>query len=213
LPERAVYSHLLRHTRLEGRPRLHFSLAWLARGTRLSCTPVRSAVRRLAEKGALRIVERSKAGHVVHVHLPDEIRAVRVRAAAPHGLDPEAADFLESRELRAAIHRREHGRCFYCLRHLTGRVQCLDHVVPRVAFGRNGYRNIVSCCLECNSQKGQRPAENFLRQLYRLRRLNAAELAERLRALGHLAAGKLKPAFSPPVPIARRGRPRLNPAA
>src|SRR5258708_336544 len=76
--ERTVYSHLLRHSRLEGKHRLRFSLTWLGRNIRLSTRPVRNAVRRLAAQGALRLVQRSKAGHVVEVRLPDEIRAVRL---------------------------------------------------------------------------------------------------------------------------------------
>ncbi len=67
------------------------------------------------------------------------------------------------------------------------------HVVPRVRFGRNSYRNLVSCCLECNARKGDRPAPDFLRTLYRLERLTAVELDGRLRALKDLAAGKLRP--------------------
>lgn len=47
--------------------------------------------------------------------------------------------------------------------------------------------------MECNSQKGQKPAEDFLRCLYRQRHLNATELAGRLRALDDLASGKLRP--------------------
>src|SRR5947209_10078123 len=74
--DRAVYSHLLRHSRLEGRLRLRFSILGLARHIRLSGGPTREAVRRLVAQGALRLVERSKAGHVVEVRLPDEIRAV-----------------------------------------------------------------------------------------------------------------------------------------
>src|SRR6266403_2537557 len=72
-------------------------------------------------------------------------------------------------------------------------VQCLDHVAPRLRFGRNSYRNLVSCCLECNSRKGDRPVRDFLRTLYRLGRLTPAELDGRLRALKDLAAGKLRP--------------------
>ena len=34
LAERAVYSHLLRHSRLEDRLRLRFSILWLAHGAR-----------------------------------------------------------------------------------------------------------------------------------------------------------------------------------
>ena len=67
------------------------------------------------------------------------------------------------------------------------------HVVPRVRFGRNSYRNLVSCCLQCNSRKGDRPAPDFLRTLYRQGRLTPAELDGRLRALKDLAAGKLRP--------------------
>src|SRR5437899_6932880 len=123
--DRAVYSHLLRHSRLEGRLRLRFSILGLARHIRLSGGPTREAVRRLVAQGALRLVERSKAGHVVEVRLPDEIRAVGLNrsesrdaakaegAGASAAVNIEEADFLESRALRQAIHARERGRCFY----------------------------------------------------------------------------------------------------
>ena len=200
--ERAVYSHLLRHSRLEDRLRLRFSILWLARGARLSAGSVRPAVRRLVDKGALRLVERTKAGHVVEVHLPDEIRAVRANrgrpggpARLPGGGNLEERDFLKDKTLREAIHARERSVCFYCLRRLTARVRCLDHVVPQVRRGSNSYRNLVSSCAECNSQKGETPADGFLRSLYRDGRLTASELTGRLRAVEALAAGKLRPAL------------------
>jgi hypothetical protein len=52
--------------------------------------------------------------------------------------------------------------------------------------------------LQCNSQKRDRPAGDFLRWLYRHRRLTDAELTDRLRALDSLASGKLPP----PLPLA-----------
>ncbi len=199
ITDRAVYSHLLRHSRLEGRTRLRFSIAWLGRGARLSTNPARWAVRRLIAHGALRLVERSKAGHLVEVLLPDEIRATRHKMIRrrdarplPRCLDFEQ-DFLKTSALRHSIHVRERGRCFYCLRRLTPMIRCLDHVVPRVSFGSNSYRNLVSCCLQCNSQKRDRSAGDFLRSLYRERRLTDAELTARLRALDALASGKLPP--------------------
>jgi 5-methylcytosine-specific restriction endonuclease McrA len=205
--ERIVYSHLLRHSRLEGKLRLRFSLMWLGRNIRLSTRPVRKAVRRLAAQGALRLVQRSKAGHVVEVRLPDEIRAVRLNrieswagtsedgAGARAPVNIEEADFLKNEPLRKAIHARECGQCFYCLRRTPKTVQCLDHVVPQARLGHNSYRNLVSSCMECNSQKGEEPAEDFLRRLYRERRLNGTELAARLRALDLLASGKLRPSL------------------
>jgi hypothetical protein len=201
--ERSIYSHLLRHSRLEGKLRLRFSIQWLARAIRVSGGPTREAVRRLVALGALRLVDRSKAGHLVEVRLPEEITAVslnRVRsrnAAGPDGpacaVNLEDADFLQTKALRQSIHSRERGLCFYCLRRLTPTQKCLDHVVPRVQLGRNSYRNLVSCCVECNSQKGERSATDFLRWLYRNGHLTAVELTARLRALDALAAGKLPP--------------------
>ncbi len=57
------------------------------------------------------------------------------------------------------------------------------------------YRNLVSSSIECNSQKGEKSADDFLRRLYREGRLNASELGARLRALDDLASGKLRPSL------------------
>jgi hypothetical protein len=212
--ERAVYYHLLRHSRLEGKVRLRFSIAALGRGTCLAVATVHKAVRRLVERGALRLVRRSKTGHVVEVRAPGEIRVARLcaatvsvgarladgqallggRARVGHGASLAEIDFMRTKALRQAIYSRERGSCFYCLRRLAPTVRCLDHVVPRAQSGRNSYRNLVAACLECNSQKGEKRAEDFLRWLYRERRLTAGELAGRQRALDALAAGKLRPA-------------------
>ena len=211
--DRVAYSHLLRHSRLEGRVRLQFSALWLARGIGVSGGPTRNAVRRLVNYGFLRLVERNNRGHVAEVRLPEEVFGVRAQgmgaglhaaAGKPARLNSDSSrhntapniddtDFLQSKELRQAIHTRERGRCFYCLRQLTPAMQCLDHVVPRAQSGCNSYRNLVSCCLGCNSQKGETPAADFLRCLYREGRLSPVELMGRLRALEDLASGKLLP--------------------
>ena len=111
----------------------------------------------------------------------------------PRTVDLEKVDFLQTAALREAMHMREGGLCFYCMRRLKPKSRCLDHVVPQAMMGANSYRNLVSCCMECNAQKGKRKAEDFLRGLYREGRLSATELSGRLRALGALAAGKLRP--------------------
>ncbi len=100
---------------------------------------------------------------------------------------------MRTRELRQAIHAREGGVCFYCLRRTDQEMQCLDHVIPRAQLGPNSYRNLVSCCRECNSRKGERPAADFLRSLYREGRLTGVELIGALQSLNDLAAGNLRP--------------------
>ena len=206
--DRAAYCYLLRHSRLERKLQLRFSMPWLAQGICLGPDAARRAVRRLVDHEALRLVERSTAGHVVEVRLPEEILADHPPKAVPAGhpehsthrhtwpapgVNLEEEDFLRTNALRHAIHAREAGHCFYCLRLLTPPMKCIDHVVPRAQSGNNSYRNLVSSCRECNAQKGPCRAEDFLRSLFRERKLTERELAGRLRALDALASGKLPP--------------------
>jgi 5-methylcytosine-specific restriction endonuclease McrA len=196
--DRAVYLHLLRLTHMEGRRRVRFSILGIAPHLGLSGHPVREAVRRLLDKGALRLIERSNIGHLVEVRLPGEVRVPRGNRDGTGGRDklPDVAnldevDFLRTGALRQAIHVREGGVCFYCMRRTPSRAHCLDHVVPLVEGGSNSYRNLVSCCMGCNSEKRGHAAEDFLRRLYREGRLSAKDLSHRLCALQDLAAGKL----------------------
>ena len=105
-----VYAHLLRHSRLEGKRQLRFSIIWLARRVRLSDAPARHAVRSLAAKGALRLVDRTQAGHLVEVFLPEEIHAAPHEGTVPSCLarrrgsaSLEEMDFLQVSSRREAI--------------------------------------------------------------------------------------------------------------
>jgi hypothetical protein len=194
--DHAVYSHLLRHSRLEGKRRLHLSMNKLGRGTRLSAAGARNAVRRLVAKGALRLVERSKAGHVIEVLLPKEMRGVRTKLAAASssgGTDArnwglEKGNFWKDKALRQAIHRREGGACFYCLRRVKARLRCIDHVVPQVRCGPSSYRNLVSSCGDCNAQKGEEEAGEFSAEAVPRGKVDTGG-AERAAASGERASG------------------------
>src|SRR5215471_3948973 len=89
--DRAVYYHLLRHSRLERKPRFHFSIIWLARNLGLTEETVRAALRRLVNHRAVRLVERSKAGHVVELRLPKEVRGARRSEVQTAAAVPSAA--------------------------------------------------------------------------------------------------------------------------
>jgi HNH endonuclease len=198
--DRTVYLHLLRLTHVEGRRRLRFSILGIAPHLGLSGGPVRESVRRLIDKGALRLIERSNIGHLVEVRLPGEVRAPRAerngagrRAKLGREVNLDEVDFLRTPALRRAIHAREGGACFYCLRRTPSRAHCLDHVVPLVEGGSNSYRNLVSCCMGCNSEKRGHAAADFLRRLYREGGLSKEDLTARLLAVQALAGGKLRP--------------------
>jgi hypothetical protein len=72
----------------------------------------------------------------------------------------------EVRFTRKNIYLRDRNRCQYCGRHFSTRDLNLDHVVPLSRGGRSSWDNIVCCCLDCNSQKGNLlPTEAGLRLL------------------------------------------------
>ena len=211
--DRVVYYHLLRHSRLEGKSRLHFSLIWVAQNLGVSKDTVRAALRRLVQHRALRLIQRSKRGYVMDVRLPEEVPGARrsraqarVAVPSPDCANLKEIDFMRTPELRQAIHAREGGVCFYCLRHIGQEIQCVDHVIPRAQLGSNTYRNLVSCCRECNSRKGERRAADFLRSLYREGRITGAELLRCHQSLKDLAAGNLRPILAPPAVVIRKQR-------
>src|SRR5258707_12919754 len=69
--DRAVYYHLLRHSRFEAKSRLHFSTIWLARNLGITVDTVRAALRRLLQHRALRLVGGGKAGTPMALRLPE----------------------------------------------------------------------------------------------------------------------------------------------
>ncbi len=69
------------------------------------------------------------------------------------------------REKRLAIYRRDDHRCVYCGEDLAAAVATLDHVTPCELGGSNDARNLVTCCLSCNSSKRDLPLHSFLATL------------------------------------------------
>lgn len=57
---------------------------------------------------------------------------------------------------RYNVYRRDNFRCLYCgsKDSLT-----LDHVIPRSKGGSNSWTNLVTCCMKCNVNKGDRLLE------------------------------------------------------
>ncbi|HWQ02981.1 MAG TPA: HNH endonuclease [Candidatus Nitrosotenuis sp.] len=192
--ERIVYFHLLRRTWLVGRRTLTISMLRLGESVRMCMGTVLVAVRRLATKGIVRILGRSLEGHRLQVHPPWRLRGSR--PAAARRFDPEAANFFSTLRLRNAIFRREKYRCFYCLRKLTPKNRTLDHLEPRHLGINHGYRNIVACCLDCNTEKGAKTARRFFRDLHRYGVLSRREYRSRMFALKAVQAGRVKPILS-----------------
>ena len=69
-------------------------------------------------------------------------------------------------EKRLAIHLRDGCACMYCGATMEdGTVLTLDHVKPHVKGGSNSERNLVTACRKCNSSRGDRPVEEFAKDV------------------------------------------------
>ena len=61
---------------------------------------------------------------------------------------------------RQNIYIRDNYRCQYCGRELPPDKLTWDHVIPKARGGKTEWENIVTCCMDCNRNKGGKmPAE------------------------------------------------------
>ena len=191
--ERALYYHLLRHTRLIGKEAALFGLPSLAESSDFSETTLRERIRILDKKGCVIIKERSAKGHLLCVLLPGEIDGIVPKASESVAPDINTIDFYSNRTYIKALVLRENGKCFYCLRTIDTDTCVLDHVISKAMKGDDSFRNVVGCCHECNAAKQSQDPASFLRTRYRLGLLSQDELQERILTLEKLQTGQLVP--------------------
>lgn len=191
--ERVLYYHLLRHTRILGKISTMCAIAPLAQTTGMSDFKVREVIRTMHAKGCIQIEDRSRQGHLVRVLIPSEIPGVIPEVQNKELIDIQTLDVFSNRKHLSSLLAREQKRCFYCLRNIDINTCQLDHVVPQAVHIDNTYRNVVISCHECNTTKGETPADDFIRLLYRKGLLSPQELQNRLATLEQLQAGEIIP--------------------
>jgi hypothetical protein len=199
--EQAIYLYVLRHTVVEGkreeiigfksaRKKLAFGIG--KAGTPPSEGVVYDKLKSLEAKGCIRVIGSERSGTRVHIVLPSEIPDMVPVATIEVPIDIEELDFFTVPENRKLILEREEWRCFYCLAKLDENNHVIEHVLSRPE-GDSSYRNVVGACRRCNNRKNDVPAKDFFRALYREGILSGDELSLRLKLLGKLIAGELKP--------------------
>lgn len=200
--EQAIYLYIFRHTRFIGQDEA--VIAFKSARARIACgigeagkpmseNSARERIRSLQQKHCITVVQTEHKGTRIRLHLPKDIAGI-----VPTGpvmldeIDIEQIDFFTDAQNRLAILKREGARCFYTLKQIDGASFVVDHVVSR-PHGNNGYRNVVAASREANNRKGAMVAEDFVRLLYREGLLSEQECVGRLKALGDLKLGLLKP--------------------
>ena len=141
---------------------------------RVSCaqsTRIRTLMRSLllnASYEPLRVITWQKAivllvkGKVEVIASYDRrIRGVRISLVLPSVLRllrrvRVARRFHQVPFSRSNIYLRDKYRCQYCANRFRASELTFDHVVPVSRGGRKVWENIVTCCIDCNRQKGGR---------------------------------------------------------
>lgn len=63
---------------------------------------------------------------------------------------------------RLAIYLRDGMACLYCGDSVVNEVKLtLDHLKPYSKGGSNDSKNLITCCLQCNSKRGNRRVKDF----------------------------------------------------
>jgi hypothetical protein len=189
--ERALYSYLVRHSRLEGRRGVVLGMPQLGRGAGLGYAPARFHLFRLVRKRCVEVKPYRKKSYAIRVFLPEEVlRELRPRDFAAVSL--ELRRVSKDRVLRAKILRRERGRCFYCNQVLVeGRIW-FDHIVALARGGNPEEKNVVACCMPCNQSKSTRSGEEFLRQLCKEGTISKERLKKQRTAMREILRGKVR---------------------
>ncbi len=71
-------------------------------------------------------------------------------------------DFYNVPEKRLKIFERDGYKCHYCAKQLTRFSATLDHIQPASKGGDNSFDNLVTACLHCNAERGNKPVMDFI---------------------------------------------------
>lgn len=139
--------------------------------TGLALTTVREALAGLATKGAISVAgDTNRQGTPYRIHLPEEITFCREAMSKAQQeqlpqIDPKRElDFYNIKENRLKVFERDKYVCQYpgCAKQLTRFSATLDHQTPVSKGGDNSYDNLVTACLQHNSERGAQPLMDYL---------------------------------------------------
>lgn len=199
--EQMLYHYLFRHTHLEGSDTIVVPArsigSKIGKGrsdaSELARNNVPRKLRTLEEKGAIKILDKTRLGTVVRVFLPSQIEGLISKPSELASVDLTLIDFFSIEENRVKIFNRDSRKCCYCLKNLEQRDFTLDHIVPQTDGGNHSYKNLVTACFECNSKKHSQVAEDFLRVNYRAKLINVDEFNACLKYINDVRAGNVLP--------------------
>jgi hypothetical protein len=184
--EAAVYWRLLRLSVFStGQQYVRASTSSISKGTisssqsrgrgkkeaEINISSAQAALRGLEEKEVIvKAGDTTNEGTPYKICLPEEIPlcqdAMKTVVETEHyKVDSKKdLDYYNVRENRIKIFERDVYKCHYCKKQLTRFSATLDHIQPVSKGGDNSYENLITACLHCNSERGNKPVMDIIQK-------------------------------------------------
>ena len=181
--EALIYWYMFRHSILAtGQQYVRVSVRGMTSGVvmpslrggkseKLSYSTVQTALQGLEEKQViLKAGDTNREGTLYKVNLPEEVPACEelMRESSEKEISEvdtkKELDFYNVHENRQKIFERDGYKCHYCKKQLTRFSATLDHIQPVSKGGDNSYDNLITACLHCNSERGNKPVMDIIQQ-------------------------------------------------
>jgi 5-methylcytosine-specific restriction endonuclease McrA len=129
-----------------------------SRGEKTNYAHISKILRRLEEKGCIKVGDTNREGTLYHVNLPQDIPLV-VDKIANHSPSYIEEDYFSDPSKKGEIFERDKWICQYCGEKVTPENATLDHFIPQSKGGRHNKDNLKTCCLICNGIKAGKTYE------------------------------------------------------
>ncbi len=164
--ESSLYIYLLRNSFLRngtceiriGKRTIAENFGKGARGERTSYEHVSETLKRLEQKGCIKIGNTDRSGTIYTIILPKDVPLVAEKIASRITSKVED-DYFTNTDKRHEIFERDKWICQYCGEEVNQQNATLDHYVPKSKGGDNSKENLKTCCLLCNSIKSGKTYE------------------------------------------------------
>ena len=136
---------------------------------KISYSQIQKTLEALKEKEVIFITgDTNRQGTLYKVAIPDEIPLCKElmqqrskEEVLVVDIDKEL-DFYNVPENRLMVFERDGYKCHYCTKQLTRFSATLDHIQPVSKGGDNSFGNLVTTCLHCNSERGNKPIMDYI---------------------------------------------------
>jgi len=158
--EASLYLYLLRNSYLRsgnteirvGKRTIAVKYGKGSRGDSTNYAHISKILKRLEQKGCIKIGDTDRFGTMYKVMLPKDIPLVAGKINSKMPLNIED-DYFTNPDKRREIFERDKWICQYCGEEVNQKNATLDHFIPRSKDGDDSKDNLRTCCLVCNSIK------------------------------------------------------------